>query len=245
MIERFRSSTSIRQANANGNARDRTGSARHCASHSGPSRDAHRVRRVDHRHRRPFSGQAAQLSERCRRRLRRADWFTDPPSGLGSFYEGTIAEPELNANIYRVDPLTGEAAIAADDVLGPNGLCFSPDEKRLYVVESRAVPNRKVRVFDVVDGRYLRASRVLIDAGLRNAGWFSLRHGRQYLGRLGMGTADLDGVMIFDPEGQLIGRIALPERCANLCFGGRQRNCLFMACGHGLYALYVNAQGAV
>jgi len=58
-------------------------------------------------------------------------------------------------------------------------------------------------------------------------------------------AADLDGVMIFDPEGQLIGRIALPERCANLCFGGRQRNRLFMACGHGLYALYVNAQGAV
>ena len=88
-----------------------------------------------------------------------AIWFTDPPFGLGSFYEGTIAEPELNANIYRVDPLTGEAAIAADDVLGPNGLCFSPDEKRLYVVESRAVPNRKIRVFDVIDGRYLGASR--------------------------------------------------------------------------------------
>jgi gluconolactonase len=61
----------------------------------------------------------------------------------------------------------------------------------------------------------------------------------------GMGSADLDGVMIFDPEGQPIGRIALPERCANLCFGSRQRNRLFMACGHGLYALYVNAQGAV
>ena len=67
-----------------------------------------------------------------------AIWFTDPPRRLGSFYEGTIAEPELNANIYRVDPLTGEAAIAADDVLGPNGLCFSPDEMRLLCRQSPA-----------------------------------------------------------------------------------------------------------
>jgi gluconolactonase len=158
---------------------------------------------------------------------------------------GRLPSRKLNANIYRVDPLTGEAAIAADDVLGPNGLCFSPYEKRLYVAESRAVPNRKIRVFDVVDGRYLGASRVLIDAGAGTPDGFRCDMDGNIWAGWGMGTADLDGVMIFDPEGQLIGRIALPERYANLCFGGRQRNRLFMACGHGLYALYVNAQGAV
>jgi gluconolactonase len=70
----------------------------------------------------------------------------------------------LNPNIYRAAPLTGQAAVMADDVSGPNGLCFSPDEKHLYVVKSRADPNRKIRVFDVIDGRSLGASRVLIDA---------------------------------------------------------------------------------
>ena len=174
-----------------------------------------------------------------------AIWFTDPPFGLRSFYEETIAQPELNANVYRVDPLTGEAAIAADDILGPNGLCFSPDEKRLYVVESRAVPNRKIRVFDVIDGRRLGASRVLIDAGAGTPDGFRCDMDGNIWAGWGMGDPKLDGVMVFDPEGQPIGRIALPERCANLCFGGRQRNRLFMACGHGLYALYVNARGAV
>ena len=116
---------------------------------------------------------------------------------------------------------------------------------RLYVVESRAVPNRKVRVFDVIDGRHLGASRVLIDAGAGTPDGFSCDMDGNIWAGWGMGSADLDGVMIFDPEGQPIGRIALPERCANLCFGSRQRNRLFMACGHGLYALYVNAQGAV
>jgi gluconolactonase len=156
-----------------------------------------------------------------------------------------VAERELNPNVYRVDPLTGQAAIMADDIAGPNGLCFSPDEKRLYVVESRAVPNRKIRVFDVIDGCSLGASRVLIDAGPGTPDGFRCDTDGNIWAGWGMGEPQLDGVMIFDPEGQPIGRIALPERCANLCFGGRQGNRLFMACGHGLYALYVNARGAV
>ena len=230
--------------NANGNARDRTGRLVTCE---------HSTRRVT---RTEYDGSITVILDRFQgKRLNSpndvvvasdgAIWFTDPPFGLSSFYEGTIAEPELNANVYRVDPLTGEAAIAADDVLGPNGLCFSPDEKRLYVVEFRAAPNRKIRVFDVIDGRRLGASRVLIDAAAGTPDGFRCDMDGNIWAGWGMGSADLDGVMIFDPEGQPIGRVALPERCANLCFGGRHRNRLFMACGHGLYALYVNAQGAV
>jgi len=230
--------------NANGNARDRTGRLVTC-EHS-----ARRVTRTE------YDGSITVILDRFQgKRLNSpndvvvasdgAIWLTDPPFGLGSFYEGTIAEPELNANVYRVDPLTGEAAIAADDILGPNGLCFSPDEKRLYVVESRAVPNRKIRVFDVIDGRRLGASRVLIDAGAGTPDGFRCDMDGNIWAGWGMGSADLDGVMIFDPEGQPIGRIALPERCANLCFGGRHGNRLFMACGHSLYGLYVNTRGAV
>jgi gluconolactonase len=170
-------------------------------------------------------------------------WFTDPPFGIQGNYEGVYAEPEIPARVYRIDP-DGSASIVAEDIPGPNGLCFSPDETRLYLVESRGVPTRTIRVFDVIDGKRLKGGEVLIDAGPGGtpdgircdvdgniwAGW-------------GMGAPERDGVMIFNPHGQPIGRIALPERCANLCFGGRHRNRLFMACGHGLYALYVNTQG--
>lgn len=173
-------------------------------------------------------------------------WFTDPPFGLGSLYEGTLAEPELPACVYRVDP-DGSASIVLDDVLGPNGLCFSPDEKTLYVVESRGIPNRTIRAFDVSDnGRQVRAarSRILIDAGPEGTpdGMRCDVDGNLWCG-WGMGSAALDGVRVFNAQGAPIGRIGLPERAANVAFGGRHRNRLFMAAGHALYAVYVNVQG--
>jgi gluconolactonase len=173
-------------------------------------------------------------------------WFTDPPFGLMSNYEGDVAEQEVPACVYRIDPVSGKATIVADDVLGPNGLCFSPDEKLLYIVESRGVPTRKIRAFDVVDGVKLSNSRVLIDAGPGGTpdGMRCDVDGNIWAG-WGMGTPELDGVMIFNPAGEPIGRIALPERCANVCFGGRKRNRLFMAASHSLYAVYVNTQGAL
>ena len=170
-------------------------------------------------------------------------WFTDPPFGLLSNYEGMMAERELPANVYRIDPHSGQTSVVADDVLGPNGLCFSPDESLLYIVESRGVPNRKIRVFEVAEGKRLTKGHILIDAGPGTPdGMRCDTDGNLWCG-WGMGSPELDGVMIFNPSGAPIGRIALPERCANVCFGGRQRSRLFMACGHGLYALYVNTQG--
>jgi gluconolactonase len=134
----------------------------------------------------------------------------------------------------------------ADDVEGPNGLAFSPDESILYVVASRAEPNRLIRAFDVVDGgRKLAKNRVFIDAGAGTPDGFRVDvHGNLWCG-WGMGQAELDGVRIFDNNARPIGHVALPERAANLCFGGRFRNRLFMAASHGLYSLYVNTQGAV
>src|SRR5215207_3352282 len=146
-------------------------------------------------------------------------WFTDPVFGILGNYEGVQAEPELGQNVYRIDGQTGEATIVAADVRGPNGLAFSPDESILYLVESRATPNRLILAFGVdVDGNLW-------------CGW-------------GMGSDELDGVMVYNREGGLIGRIKLPERCANVCFGGRRRNRLFMAASQSIYALYVNTQGA-
>ena len=171
-------------------------------------------------------------------------WFTDPPFGILGRYEGYKAEPELGQNVYRVDGESGEVSVVADDVLGPNGLCFSPDERILYIVESRGVPNRKIHAYDVsADGRAIAGKRVLIDAeGGTPDGMRCDVDGNLWCG-WGMGSEALDGVFVFAPDGTHIGRIALPERCANVCFGGRERNRLFMASSQSLYALYVNTQG--
>lgn len=171
-------------------------------------------------------------------------WFTDPPFGISGNYEGHKAEPELGQNVYRFDPETGFSSIIADDVLGPNGLAFSPDEQKLYIVESRGVPNRKILEYDVAaDGKKICNKQVLIDAGRGTPDGFRVDvDGNLWCG-WGMGSDDLDGVMIFAPDGTPIGRIALPERCANLCFGGRANSRIFMAASTSIYALYVNVAG--
>jgi gluconolactonase len=172
-------------------------------------------------------------------------WFTDPPFGIAGYYQGVKAPQELPQNIYRLDTRTGALTVVAGDVDGPNGLAFSPDETKLYVIESRARP-RKVRVFDVVaDGTKLSGNRVLIDAGEGTPDGFRVDvDGNLWCG-WGMGTDELDGVRIFNPQGEPIGHIGLPERCANLCFGGQYRNRLFMAACTSVYAVYVNTQGAL
>jgi gluconolactonase len=172
-------------------------------------------------------------------------WFTDPPFGVLGFYEGEVAQPELPTNIYRVDGRTGQITVATGEIGRPNGLAFSPDESKLYVVEAAATP-RVIRVFDV-DGASGRLSN--------NRVFFQCREGEtpdgfrvDVDGNLwcgwGMGREELDGVRIISKDAAPIGHIRLPERCANLAFGGRHRNRLFMTGSKSLYALYVNTQGA-
>jgi gluconolactonase len=168
-------------------------------------------------------------------------WFTDPPFGIMSEYEGHRATQEVGQNVYRHDPESGRTEIVADDIAGPNGLAFSPDEAILYVVESRARP-RNILAFDVTASG-LRGRRVLIDAEAGTPDGFRVDvDGNLWCG-WGMGDPALDGVRVFAPDGTPIGHVHLPERCANLCFGGRKRNRLFMAASHSVYALYVNTQG--
>ncbi len=226
---------------ANGNTRDREGRLVTC-EHGG-----RRVSRTEH------DGSIITLMDRHEgKRLNSPNdivvksdgsiWFTDPFFGLISDYEGNRAEQELPTSIYRLDPATGQATVLDDTVLGPNGLAFSPDEKTLYVVASRAEP-REILAYDVTgDGRITRR-RTLIDAGPGTPDGFRLDEDGNLWCGWGMGTPALDGVMVFNKEGAPIGRIQLPERCANLCFGGRRRNRLFMAASQSIYALYVNTRG--
>jgi gluconolactonase len=228
--------------NANGNTRDRQGRLVTC------EHDARRVTRTE------YDGAITVICDEFEgKRLNSPNdvvvksdgsiWFTDPQFGILGWYEGHLDTPELPMNVYRVDGQTGEATVVADGITAPNGLAFSPDETRLYIVESRSVP-RRILVYDVVGGRTLANGKVLIDAGPQGTpdGFRCDVDGNLWCG-WGM-TDELDGVRVFNPEGQAIGHIALPERCANLCFGGRWRNRLFMAASHSLYALYVNTQGA-
>ena len=169
-------------------------------------------------------------------------WFTDPPFGILGNYEGVKAEPELPQNVYRIDGASGALSVVAT-ARGPNGLAFSPDETKLYLVESRATPTRLILVYDVVGGTRLANGRTFIDAGPGTPDGFRVDiDGNLWCG-WGMGSDALDGVMIYDPAGRLIGRIRLPERCANVCFGGRMRNRLFMAASQSVYAVYVETQG--
>ncbi|MHC2105054.1 SMP-30/gluconolactonase/LRE family protein [Methylobacterium sp. CM6246] len=227
---------------ANGNTRDRQGRLVTC-EHGG-----RRVVRTE------YDGSLTVLADAFEgRRLNApndlvtardgAVWFTDPTFGISGYYEGERAESELPQNVYRLDAETGALDVVAHDIAGPNGLCFSPDQSRLYLVESRGEPTRRIVAFDVVGGRTLRDRRVLIDAGPGTPDGIRCdQDGNLWCG-WGMGDDALDGVMVFNPEGCLIGRIHLPERCANLCFGGRHRNRLFMAASQSLYALYVDTQG--
>jgi gluconolactonase len=170
-------------------------------------------------------------------------WFTDPPFGILHHYEGSAAKQELPTNVYRIDPRTGKLSVVAGDINRPNGLCFSPDESKLYLIEAGTTP-RSIHVFDVADhATRLTNKKVFIACGPGTAdGMRCDTDGNLWCG-WGQGTDDLDGVMVFNPQGKPIGRIQLPERCANLCFGGVGRNRLFMAASQSLYSLYVATQG--
>ena len=183
-------------------------------------------------------------------------WFTDPGYGSLGNYEGNKGELLLKEAVYRIDPKDGTIALVTDAVFKPNGLCFSPDYKKLYIADTgsshyREAP-KNIQVWDVVDGQTLAkgkqfASMAMEIEGKQVAGladgircdtdgniWASA-------GWVGEGY---DGVHIFSPQGQRIGQIRLPEICSNVCFGGAKRNRLFMTASQSLYAVYVEAVGA-
>ena len=171
-------------------------------------------------------------------------WFSDNGAGIRGNYLGHKAPVELPFRVYRIDPRTGQTTIAVGDMERPNGLAFSPDEKLLYVVDTPGGA-KTVHVYDMVDdGAKAANGRVFFDAMPGYADGIRVdTEGNLWCGFSG-GEGE-DGVAVFAPDGALIGRILLPERCANVCFGGPKRNRLFMAASQSVYALYVEAQGCV
>ncbi len=228
--------------NANGNTRDRQGRLVTC------EHDTRRITRTE------YDGTITVLADKFEGKplnspndvVVKSDdsiWFTDPPFGILGNYEGHVATPELPTNVYRLDK-SGQLTVATGNIDRPNGLAFSPDESKLYVVEAALNP-RVIQVFDVTDnGTKLANKRPFINAepGGTPDGFRVDVDGNLWCG-WGMGNEKQDGVKVFDNTGKPIGFIALPERCANVCFGGVKRNRLFMAASHSVYSLYVNTQG--
>jgi gluconolactonase len=234
---------------SNGNCRDREGRLVTC------EHDARRVTRTEH------DGSITVLMDSFQGKKLNAPndvvvhsdgavWFSDPGYGILSNYEGHKAAFELPAVVYRLDPKTRVATVVVTDLDKPNGLCFSPDEKLLYVVDSetRQHPTdaRPIQVYDVVDGAKLKNSRRF--ANLAPGASDGIRcdvDGNIWSAAGWSATDNYNGVHVFAPDGTLIGRIHLPEVCANLCFGGAKRNRLFMAASQSLYSLYVGTEGVV
>lgn len=177
-----------------------------------------------------------------------AVWFTDPGYGIMSNYEGNKSPLEIKEAIYRIDVKSGKMDMVSDDGFKPNGLCFSPDYKLLYVVDTGAPDPRGIDVYDVVDGRTLKNKRKFISMEYKGKMGASDGIRADTQGNIwsaaGWAGEGYDGVHVFAPDGTRIGMILLPEICANLCFGGEKRNRLFMAASQSLYSVYVEAQGA-
>jgi gluconolactonase len=230
---------------ANGNTRDREGRLISC------EQDTRRITRTEH------DGTITVLMDHFRGKplnspndvVVSADgaiWFTDPGYGIQSNYESAQQRPfELPTNVYRLDPHSGVATVAADDFVRPNGLAFSPDESQLYIIDSGLAfggPSH-IRVF-AVDQQRLRNSKVFAEFqpgttdGVRTD-----VHGNVWCS-YGWGDPREDGVRCYAPTGDLIGKIHLPETVANLTFGGPKRNRLFICASTSVYSVYLNDTGA-
>jgi gluconolactonase len=176
-------------------------------------------------------------------------WFTDPGYGIMLNYEGHKSELQLKEATYRIDPKAGKMELVNDELSKPNGICFSPDYKKLYIADTGEPPTKGVHVFDVGDGVKLRNRQLFTSMELKGKGTGAADGIRADVdgniwaaaGWVGDGY---DGVHIFAPNGDRIGQILLPEICSNLCFGGTKRNRLFMTGSQSLYAVYVETQGA-
>ena len=233
--------------NANGNTRDRQGRLISCEHLS------RRVTRteydgsitvlIDH-----FDGKRLNAPNDIVVQSDGTVWFTDPGYGILVSYEGQRAEPELPTRVYRLDTTTGITTVVAEDFVKPNGLCFSPDEKRLYISDSGSSHNSDapghIRVFDVGKNGFLSGGEVFADLKPGFADGLRTDSDGNLWASVGWAGPGLNGVHCFTPSGDFIGLIHLPEPCANLCFGGVQKNRLFMTCSQSLYSLYVEATGS-
>ena len=183
-------------------------------------------------------------------------WFTDPGYGGLQYYEGTKAtngspQPYQKEAVYRIDAKTAKITKLTDEIFKPNGLCFSPDYKKLYVADTgsshyKDAP-KNIKVWDV-NGSNLKNGKEFCSMALGDKAGLADGIRADMDGNIwasaGWVGEGYDGVHIFSKEGQRIGQIKLPEICSNVCFGGVQRNRLFMTASQSLYSVYVETKGA-
>tara|TARA_B110000263_G_scaffold221734_1_gene210388 strand:+ start:5386 stop:6318 length:933 start_codon:yes stop_codon:yes gene_type:complete len=179
-----------------------------------------------------------------------AIWFTDPPYGINSNAEGYKAKSDLGLNyVFRIDPGTRGVEVVADDFDKPNGIAFSPDEKIIYIADSGAINGASdssfnkdaphhIRAFDVVDGHKLINNRLFVDID------FGVPDGLKVDSEGYVWTSAADGVHCYSPEGELYGKIILPEVAANLVFGGQDGSFLFVTASTSVYGITTTRSGA-
>lgn len=189
-------------------------------------------------------------------------WFTDPGYGALMDYEGALADtgsvqPYQKEAVYRIEAATGKLFQVTTDIVKPNGLCFSPDYKKLYVADTGSShypgADKNIKVWDIEGEKTLKNGREFASMNLTLDGQVvagfadGIRADKDgnIWASAGWVGAGYDGVHIFAAEdGKRIGQIILPEICGNVCFGGTKRNRLFMCASQSLYAVYVNTRGA-
>ena len=236
---------------ANGNTRDRQGRLLSC------EQGARRVTRTE------YDGTITVLADKYQGKplnspngvIVKSDgtvWFTDPSYGIGGDHEGNRAEAELPRNVYRLDPKSGNLDVVVGDFSMPNGLCFSPDEKKLYITDTGALggPENKtvIRVFDVGDDGKLGNDRIFHDFANVAAPYIAddIRvdeDGNVWAAGGWSPNHAMNGVRVFAPDGTPIGAIVVPEVAANLCFGGHHHNRLFITASTSVYAMDVGTRG--
>jgi gluconolactonase len=232
---------------ANGNTRDRQGRLVTCEQ---------RTRRIT---RTEYDGSITVLADRYRgKRLNSPNgvvvksdgtvWFTDPTYGIEGDHEGWRAASELPASVYRYDPRSDKLTVVADDYEQPNAICFSPDERKLYVSETAGPPSY-ICQYDVRDGGKLANRHVFHDFADTHGGiGDDIRvdeDGNLWCAGGWSRDKNFNGVSVFAPDGTPMGRIILPEVAANLCFGGYQHNRsrLYICASTSLYAVYIGVRG--
>jgi gluconolactonase len=231
--------------NTNGNTRDRQGRLISC-EHSG-----RRVSRTE------YTGAITILADSYQGKklnspngvIVKSDntiWFTDPSYGIMGDHEGLREPEELPHNVYMIDPKSGKMTVVADDFEQPNGLCFSPDEKKLYITDTGSPKTWSIRVFDCSEDNKLTNGRAFHDyKGIGLSDDIRSDEDGNIWSAGGWGPANFNGVAVYAPDGTPIARLVLPETAGNLCFGGYRHNhsYLYITAGQSLYMYPVHTRG--